>query len=542
MRFKSPYPHRLCQAVPRCAGYESVTLTDREKLLENVAVQGEAMRDTSGSRQDEKKLKSKLRQDFSPKTREHLAKAAGYRCSRYRCLQLSTCVSEKHEDIVSANHGIAAHIYAAAKNGPRPAPPDMLPEQIEHVSNGIWACRSCAAEIDIMESKFSAESLQAMKRVRETAQEMAVCDPDIKRMAVVISPLEFDQVFWDHLPDLNRELIRLDLLRIGGEKILRCCDDAVSHLPMLPAQIALKPMVHAIKAATNLRTDDRGPENTINVLAPVQKRSGVDKWRARERRTAVDIAEGWARVFKQRGWNGVGTFVHYCCVKLAARDPQTGMISEAFIWARGKGYSHHDTTGHGEVLRLSVSSTNSAANNLDWHLKIDVENGKYRMSSTLRLFGALAPDDIENPVVWEKFEAYEQVVQKLAQGWKPIGYVSRTPEETFDADDVHPEPFEITSNISAAGFDECLYRCKKIRLAESIASKLRGWRFVLTPDYFERALDDRIIRTSFDELQVRLGKSRHQNQIRSPILVTAGRRKFRLLALGGYVFFEGSWT
>jgi len=500
------------------------------------------MRDTSGTEKDEKKMKSKARQDFSPKTREHLAKAAGYRCSRYRCLQLSTCVSEKHGDIVSANHGVAAHIYAAAKHGPRPAPPDMTPEQVEHVSNGIWACRNCGAEIDIMESKFSAESLQEMKRVRETAQEMAVCDPDIKRMAVVISPFEFDQVFWDHLPDLDLETIRLELLRIGGEKILRYCDEAVGRLPTLPAQIALKPMASAIMAATEIVVDHQFEEDAVRSLAPARKRLDLDERRARERRRAVNIADGWTRVFKQRGWSGVGEHVHYCCVKLAARDPGTGAISEAFIWARGKGYIHYDTTGQGEVLGLRVTFTNSPVNNLDWHLKIDVEDGECRTSSTLRLFGTLAPDDIDNPVIWEKFEAYEQLIQKLAQGWQPIGYVCRAPGETFDTDDVYREAFEITSNINAAGFDECLYRCKKIRLAESIASKLRGWRFVLTPDYFDRALDEYIIRKAFDELRIRLGGSGYQHVRRSPILVTAGRRKFRILALQGYVFFEGGWT
>jgi ribosomal protein L37AE/L43A len=494
------------------------------------------MRHTSGAGKNQKRLKSKARQDFSPKTREHLAKAAGYRCSRYRCLQQSTCVSEKYGDIVSANHGIAAHIYAAAKNGPRPAPSDMTPEKIEHVSNGIWACRNCGAEIDIMESKFSAESLQEMKRVRETAQEMAVCDPDIKRMAVVISPLEFDQVFWDHLPDLDLKTIRRELLRIGGEKILRYCDEAVAHLPTPPAQIALKPMASAIKAATDLVADDQSTEDAVGLLTPGRKHLDVEAGRARELRKAVTIADEWIRVLKQRGWNGVVGHAHYCYVKLAARDPGTGAISEAFIWTRGRGYIHYDRTGQDKVLRLRVNFTNSRVSNLDWQLKIDVKNGECQTSSTLRLLGALAPSDIDNPVVWEKFEAYEQVVQKLAQGWQPVGYVCREPGETFDTNNVHPEALQITSNISEAGFDECMYRCKKIRLAESIASKLGGWNFLFTQDYFEPALDENMICKAVDELRTGLRRSG------SPIEVTVGRRKFRLLGRGGYVFFEGSWA
>lgn len=147
--------------------------------------------------------------------------------------------------------------------------------------------------------------------------------------------------------------------------------------------------------------------------------------------------------------------------------------------------------------------------------------------------------EIDNAVVWDEFEAYEQVIQKLAQGWQPIGYVSRTPGETSDTNDVFRESFEIASEITEAGLDECLDRCRKIRLARDIEYTWEGgWRFLLTPDYFERALNESIIRKASDELRYRLGPPPYWHQGMSPALVTVGQRHIRLIAKRGYVFFE----
>lgn len=343
------------------------------------------MRDTSGSEKPSRE-KSKKRHDFSPATREHLAKAAGYRCSRHRCLVLSTCISEKHGNTVSANLGVASHIYAASENGPRPAPPEMTPEQIEHVSNGIWTCRECGGLIDVRESKFSAESLLQMKRVRELAQEMAVCDPDVKRVTGYITPLDFDQVFWDHLPGLDPERIKFTLMRLGAEKMIEQYGLSSDRLPTPPGQLALTPMARAIRAATPPAPAQPTSDALVVLKAPGQSRPSVEEPHGGERSRATDIANAWTEyMLLQRERRGIHRYFNHCYVKLAARDPATSAVSEAFIWARGNGYVEYAASAPGELRSLGVTSLESQMSNLDWHLKIDLQNGACQIASTLRL-------------------------------------------------------------------------------------------------------------------------------------------------------------
>jgi hypothetical protein len=104
------------------------------------------------------------RDDFSPKTKLVIASRAGYHCSHPECHAQTvgpTVDPTKHYNI-----GAACHIAAAAAGGPR-YDPTMTPEQRKHQDNGIWMCRTHAAEIDDDASTFTVDLLKQWKREAE---------------------------------------------------------------------------------------------------------------------------------------------------------------------------------------------------------------------------------------------------------------------------------------------------------------------------------------------------------------------------------------
>jgi hypothetical protein len=86
------------------------------------------------------------RDDFKPKVREIISKRAAYICSNPKCRRLTLAPSENNPE-KSQLTGIAAHITAAASNGPR-YDEDLTEEQRSSADNGIYVCSTCANLID----------------------------------------------------------------------------------------------------------------------------------------------------------------------------------------------------------------------------------------------------------------------------------------------------------------------------------------------------------------------------------------------------------
>ena len=105
-----------------------------------------------------------VRDDFSMKTKEELAKRVAYKCSNPQCRKPTIGANENSDGIVSV--GEAAHICAASPGGKR-YNSNMTSEERASIDNGIWLCRNCAAMIDRDEEYFSVELLQAWKRLAE---------------------------------------------------------------------------------------------------------------------------------------------------------------------------------------------------------------------------------------------------------------------------------------------------------------------------------------------------------------------------------------
>lgn len=105
-----------------------------------------------------------MRDDFNPKTKDIMAKRVGFTCSNPDCQMLTVgpnCDENKNTSI-----GVAAHITAASKGGPR-YDENLSTEERQGISNGIWLCQSCSVLIDRDTERFSAELLREWRNNAE---------------------------------------------------------------------------------------------------------------------------------------------------------------------------------------------------------------------------------------------------------------------------------------------------------------------------------------------------------------------------------------
>ena len=70
--------------------------------------------------------------------------------------------------IATTNIGVAAHICAASRNGPRYIE-SMTPQQRSEIGNAIWLCSNHAALIDRDVATYTIDRLHQMKQAHEAA-------------------------------------------------------------------------------------------------------------------------------------------------------------------------------------------------------------------------------------------------------------------------------------------------------------------------------------------------------------------------------------
>lgn len=113
------------------------------------------------------------RDDFSSATKELLANRVGRKCSNPSCRKLTCGANTDPEKIT--NIGVASHICAAAKGGPR-YDESMTPEERKSFDNGIWLCQSCSKLIDTDTTRYTKEILLSWKKV---AEELAILEVEM---------------------------------------------------------------------------------------------------------------------------------------------------------------------------------------------------------------------------------------------------------------------------------------------------------------------------------------------------------------------------
>lgn len=117
-----------------------------------------------------------MRDDFSNKTKELLAKRVAWRCSFPGCGIITIGPGHSSPDAV-INLGEAAHINAASKNGPR-YEEKMTPEQRKSIENAIWLCRHHARIIDTDFINYSSETILQWKIIAEQAIYKLLQEPE----------------------------------------------------------------------------------------------------------------------------------------------------------------------------------------------------------------------------------------------------------------------------------------------------------------------------------------------------------------------------
>ena len=115
------------------------------------------------------------RDDFTAPTKTQLAKRVGSLCSNPSC-RAPTSGPTKGESDRSVNVGVAAHICAASKNGPR-FDPAMASSERMAIGNGIWLCAGCAKKIDDDPAHYTVTMLRRWKREAEEEAHRAVGRP-----------------------------------------------------------------------------------------------------------------------------------------------------------------------------------------------------------------------------------------------------------------------------------------------------------------------------------------------------------------------------
>jgi AAA domain len=105
------------------------------------------------------------RDNFSPGTIDLLAKRAGYMCAFPGCRRLTVGPSEDRATETTMV-GVAAHITAASKRGPR-YDPSLSSAERSSERNGVWMCQTHGKLIDDNPSKHSVEEISRWKKQHE---------------------------------------------------------------------------------------------------------------------------------------------------------------------------------------------------------------------------------------------------------------------------------------------------------------------------------------------------------------------------------------
>lgn len=114
------------------------------------------------------------RDDFSAEVKDVLARRVGMRCSNPNCRQLTS--GPQQNPTKALNVGVAAHITAASRGGPR-YDSRLHAADRKSAENAIWLCQNCAKLIDNDPPIYTVDLLRHWKRLSEEAARLAIDSP-----------------------------------------------------------------------------------------------------------------------------------------------------------------------------------------------------------------------------------------------------------------------------------------------------------------------------------------------------------------------------
>lgn len=111
------------------------------------------------------------RDNFSSDVIKVLSARAGHRCSNPDCRRQTT--GPKMDESGVINLGEAAHITAAAPNGPR-YDPNLSSDERKSIKNAIWLCSVCNKLIDSDTQRYTVALIRDWKMVAEETSRRAI--------------------------------------------------------------------------------------------------------------------------------------------------------------------------------------------------------------------------------------------------------------------------------------------------------------------------------------------------------------------------------
>ena len=116
----------------------------------------------------------RVRDDFSKKVIEAVARRVNYICSNPGCRAQTLAPHSKPTKVVST--GVASHITAASPGGPR-HDPALSPDERRSSENAIWLCENCAKRVDADLERYPAQLLRRWKRDAELEADATLGQP-----------------------------------------------------------------------------------------------------------------------------------------------------------------------------------------------------------------------------------------------------------------------------------------------------------------------------------------------------------------------------
>jgi WD40 repeat protein len=160
----------LCRGAQKAAGGDERRQKALVRMLQwlEVATENSLKEAAEGatSRQTTNK-NDKNRDNFLKGTRDTLYRRVGGFCSRPGCPKQTT--GPHSDEDKATDTGVAAHITAAARGGPR-YDPSLTSTQRKSADNGIWLCQDCAKLIDSDPAAYPESLLREWKAWEEAAQ------------------------------------------------------------------------------------------------------------------------------------------------------------------------------------------------------------------------------------------------------------------------------------------------------------------------------------------------------------------------------------
>jgi hypothetical protein len=432
--------------------------------------------------------------------------------------------------------GQAAHIYSAKEKGPR-GQGGKSPEFIGSVNNGISTCRNCHGNVDTVESKYSADCLFEMKRVRETAQDITRHNAAVKFYVSEVGPKHLDELVWE-APDRDDAKSIADAFIIFAEAAvvaLRGIKNSLCRAMPKPVGMEPLPIVSAINRVHQPEEFGFDPAP----IGPFQHLHFADLKQAEADQIArtIELGEGWSC-----GRDDILVHDTVRC-EVYTRDLISGSASEPvkFNVLAGVLKNHHPEKGDQVVLKVTKFEHYSVGFN--WELEAVLNQDGHTLQSTLKLDRFACPDNTDEFHEFKVFAGYARLLKEIDAGRLPYARLStlnnmaRYEEKTpRDEDRMHPLEFPLDVVESTERIREVVAFNEKALMGYRVSTELEALivyrRYTNNHSYgldrenenllgfFDHRLTEPLIREAIHQVRetASMGLSKHYGAVSGPLV------------------------